>query len=79
LGLLIKVMKPNKLIKGQSRKSLPEDGWIQSCLICNAPTARTFKYFYTHQIYSCYFCKACLRCANEIHLYTRDILLNVYE
>ena len=67
----------NDFIKGDAKDSLPETGWIHTCLICNQPTSRIFKYFYNKKIYGCYFCKDCLPNKNLINKYTHEILLKI--
>lgn len=70
----------NKLIiKGDPNDTLPEKGWIHPCIICNMPTARMFNYYYIYKVYSCYFCKECLKDDNNINLYSHEILLKVHK
>ena len=58
----------NQLISVSEKftSSLPENGWIKSCLKCKWPTSRIFKFFYEHQVYNCYFCKNCVTLSKDI-------------
>ena len=68
-----------RFLKGNKQKSLPNNGWIQPCLNCNAPTARIFNYLYNHKIYKCYFCKDCISDTKNIELYAKNILIKIYN
>ena len=72
-------MSYNLIIKGDPNDSLPEYGWIHPCIICNTPTSRTFNYYYSYKIYSCYFCKDCLKNNIFTNLHTHEILLKIYQ
>jgi hypothetical protein len=67
------------ILKGNSNSHLPENGWIQPCLICDEPTSRTFKYFYNRLIFTCYFCKDCLANKTQISTYNYQILISIYD
>lgn len=66
-------------LKGDEKDSLPNNGWINPCINCNAPTSRIFNYLYDHIIYKCYFCKECVNNNKYIDLYTKDILIKIYN
>ena len=67
----------DRFLKGNKHKSLPNRGWIQPCINCNAPTSRIFNYLYDHTIYKCYFCKDCVNDNKYINLYTKYILIKI--
>ena len=72
-------MGKNIYMYGKKCDTLPKNGWIHSCINCNAPTSRTFKYFYDHKIYTCFFCKDCLYNKKDIELYTSKILTTIFN
>jgi hypothetical protein len=71
--------KTEYYLKGDKQDSLPKNGWIHPCINCNAPTARVFNYLYNRDIYKCYFCKDCINDNKYIDLYTKDILIKIYN
>ena len=71
--------KAEYYLKGDEKESLPNNGWIQPCINCNAPTSRTFNYLYRHSIYKCYFCKDCINKTKKIESYTKDICIKIYN
>ena len=68
-----------RYIKGDKQDSLPDNGWIQTCINCNEPTSKTFNYLYRHRIYKCYFCKECVNNTKNIDLYKKDIYIKIYN